>query len=58
MTGREPEQEGMKKKKKMGRDSEHRLKETSTIFTLSMSFFPIITVTSYPPRVGRFLLGR
>lgn len=46
------------RRKKMGRDSEYKLKETSTIFTLSMSFFPIITVTSYPPKVGMFLLGR
>lgn len=29
-----------REEKKTGRDSEYRLKETSTIFTLSMSFFP------------------
>lgn len=51
-------QNGRRKKKKMERDSEYKLKETSAIFTLSMSFFPIITVTSYPPKVGMFLLGR
>ena len=61
--GKEGETERVKKEKRKGKKENMKRYKVQTerdlyYFRIKCVFFPIITVTSQPPQIGMFLLGR
>ena len=61
--GKERETERVKKEKRKGKKENMKRSKVQTerdldYFHIKHVFFPIITVTSHPPQIGMFLLGR
>lgn len=61
--GEEGETERVKKEKRKGEKENTKRSKVQTerdldYFHIKHVFFPIITVTSHPPQIGMFLLGR
>ena len=61
--GKEGETERVKKEKRKGKKENMKRSKVQTerdldYFRIKCVFFPIITVTSQPPQIGMFLLGR
>lgn len=61
--GKEGETERVKKEKRKGKKENMKRSKVQTerdldYFHIKHVFFPIITVTSHPPQIGMFLLGR